>query len=296
MKLQVSRLQLEFYFEPKSPYLSVSYHGLDDEGNAPGIVGSLSSLSLPRPGPGWGKLVARLPALMNALEAASGAEPVEVEIDGSVVQVHPRLVRMHWSKDVITLTLTWPGTSKSSPVSLRVDELTTAHRRFLDSVVATLDRMAWEDLRKNVGAASQRDRVQVFISYRSGHERFAEALAQRLGHEGFIPWFDKWDIRAGDSVPGKIEQAFHESEAFLPVITTDYQEGKWATDELMTAITKRLEEGYRIVPILLESCEKPELIKHLRHVDFSAQDPETYEAKVAELIDGIYGMELNPFR
>ena len=147
-----------------------------------------------------------------------------------------------------------------------------------------------------LGGVPKREKMQVFISYRAGHEKFAEALAQRLGQEGFVPWLDKWEIRAGDSVPGKIEEAFRDSMAFIPIITADYEEGKWATDELMTAITKRLEEGYRIVPVLLEQCERPELIKHLRHVDFSAQDPETYEAKIAELIDGIYGMELNPFR
>jgi hypothetical protein len=48
--------------------------------------------------------------------------------------------------------------------------------------------------------------------------------------------------------------------------------------------------------VLLESCDRPDLIAHLRYVDMSKQDPETFEAKFAELVDGIYGMELNPFR
>ena len=201
---------------------------------------------------------------------------------------------MAWSDELITLTAIWPGTNRSFPVQLREDELTRGQQRLLKSVLATLNRMAWDDVRKQVGAATRPNKPRIFISYRKGHERFAEALARRLGQEGFVPWFDGWDILAGDSIPGKIDQAFRESEAFI--LTADYQEGKWATDELQTAIAKRIEEGYRIVPVLLEQCEKLELIKQLRHVDFTAQDPETYESKVAELIDGIYGLELNPFR
>ena len=60
--------------------------------------------------------------------------------------------------------------------------------------------------------------------------------------------------------------------AFIPIMTSDYEEGKWATEELRTAISKRIETGYRIVPIMLDSCELPELIRHLKYVDFSDRD------------------------
>lgn len=136
----------------------------------------------------------------------------------------------------------------------------------------------------------------MFIGYRRGHEKFAEALARRLGQEGMVPWFDKWDILAGDSVPGKIEEGLRESMAFIPIITADYQQGRWATDELHAAIVKRLEQDYKIIPVLLEECERPELIAHLRYVDMSAQAPEAFEVKFGELVDGIYGLDLNPFR
>ncbi|MCH7475949.1 MAG: toll/interleukin-1 receptor domain-containing protein [Gemmatimonadetes bacterium] len=86
---------------------------------------------------------------------------------------------------------------------------------------------------------SQAERSQVFISYRKGHEVFARALAGRLGREGFVPWFDEWELLAGDSVPGKIAEGLRDSVAFLPIITADYGEGKWATEELESAIHKR---------------------------------------------------------
>ena len=99
-------------------------------------------------------------------------------------------------------------------------------------------------------------------------------------------------------MPSKVWQLRHsrESVAFIPIITADYQQGAWATEELQSAITKRIETDFKIIPILLENCERPELIRHLRYVDFAAHDPETFESKVGELIDAIYGLTLNPFR
>ena len=170
-------------------------------------------------------------------------------------------------------------------------------KRLLDSLTASFERKAWEDFRSRVGLSSDSGTgLQVFISYRSPHERFAESIAQRLGTEGIMPWFDKWDILAGDSLPGKIEEGLRESAAFIPIITADYQKGTWATEELQSAIAKRVETEYKIVPVLLENCERPELIRHLRYVDFTGQDPEKFESKVGELIDAIYGLTLNPFR
>jgi hypothetical protein len=135
------------------------------------------------------------------------------------------------------------------------------------------------------------------VSYRRSHEDFAKPLAERLGREGFLPWFDEWEILAGDSVPGKIEQGLAESMAFVPILTADYQEGKWATEELESAIHRRIEDGdFPIVPVLLEECVKPQLIRQLRHVDFSDRDPEKFESRIAELIDGINRLSRNPFR
>lgn len=293
MTIRVSKLEIRFQFEREAETTSVRYRALDENGKATAISGQFPIL-------GWeagvDPYLKRCRRLMEALERVIDEEPVNVALRGKLVQVRPKLIRVRWRRNNITLISYLPTTGKEVSKRIQTEDLTTAQQRLLNSVLTSLDRIAWDDLRKQVGAASDHERPRVFISYRSGHEKFAEALAERLGKEGFLPWFDRWEIRAGDSVPGKIEQGFHESEAFIPVITADFEEGKWATDELMTAITKRVQEGYRIVPVLLEPCEKPELIKHLRHVDFSAQDPETYEAKVAELIDGIYAMELNPFR
>jgi len=179
-----------------------------------------------------------------------------------------------------------------------VADLSPQQIRLYDSVLLSFSSMAWKHLRKRLAVppTPASGAPQVLISYRRGHEDFAEALGRRLGDEGLIPWLDKWDVRAGDSLPGKIEKAFREPIALIPIITADYQQGSWATEELRTAIVKRIEEGFRIVPVMLERCQIPELIQQLVYVDMTDHNPETFDAKTTEIVDGIFGLELNPFR
>ena len=296
MAVNIEKLHLEIDFDSRR--VTCWYKGLDADGNEVGINSrwtlNLQIADLVDP-EGFQALMKRIQPFLAAVESLHGLEPLELDIQGARGQVEAVIERVHYEDGKLMLEVTWPGTDREEQVHIDRTNLPRGHQRLLDSLIATIERKSWDDLRASVRAPARR-RFLVFISYRSGHEAFAEALAKRLGQEGIVPWFDRWDVRAGDSVPGKIEEGFRESQAFIPILTADYEQGTWATDELMTAITKRLEEGYRIVPVLLEDCDRPELIRQLRYDDLSAQDPQTYEAKIADLIDGIYGLELNPFR
>lgn len=240
-------------------------------------------------------LYERAMAVGRAISSSLPESREELEVEGSVVRLPVEFSGLKVAVDAGTVELE-AHRAPGQPAVFNIETLPGGQQRAIRSLSTTFERMAWEHLRGRLNLTSKGERLQVFISYRKRHEQFAERLAQRLGAEGFVPWFDKWDIRAGDSLPGKIEEGLEESIAFIPIMTADYQRGSWATEELQSAIAKRVEMDFRIVPVLLEECERPELIRHLRYVDFTAQDPETFESKVGELIDAIYGLTLNPFR
>jgi hypothetical protein len=233
------------------------------------------------------------------------ATKYELEVEGSIVKLPLELPQYNVRPDegTVTAVLNFKSAFQGPPETketLRIHTLPAGLRRMVASITTTADRMAWDDFRENLAILPQTDEAakppQVFISYRHPHGRFAESLAVRLGEERLIPWFDKWEIMAGDSLPGRIEEGLRQSIAFIPILTADYQAGAWATEELQTAIAKRIEADYKIIPVVLERCERPELIRHLRYVDFSSQEPDAFEAKVAEVIDGIYSVTINPFR
>jgi TIR domain len=234
----------------------------------------------------------RIGKFIDAARALVGAE--EYEIEGSTVDIAPEISAVMLAPENEELRIVLADGDQK----LGFGKITEGQRRLISSILSSMTAVAWKDLHRRVGlgTANRTEKPQVFISYRHGHEKFAEASARRLGQEGLVPWFDRWDIRAGDSLPGKIEEAFAHSIAFIPILTSDYEEGSWATEEMRTAISKRVDEGYRIVPVLLEQCDRPELIKQLVYVDMTAQDPQDFESKVADVVDGIFGLEANPFR
>lgn len=244
------------------------------------------------------ELAARCEGLRAQLEQRAAEEVIE--IDGTSVAVG-KVVRKLWAfpcntPPYVQLDFSHEHGGAVERVAVQCSDLTDAQRRLLDSVATSVASYSWRHLRDRFAIPLPRVRPRIFISYRKGHEPFAEALAVRLGKEGFLPWFDKWETLAGDSLPGKIEEGLANSTAFVAIVTRDYPEGNWATEELQSAIHRRIEQGYPIIPVLLEDCPKPELIRHLIHVDFRGHDPQQFESKMGEVIDAINRLDRNPFR
>lgn len=50
-----------------------------------------------------------------------------------------------------------------------------------------------------------------FISYSSKDKRFAKHLAKSLMEKGVNVWFDRWEMKPGESLIEKISEAIHKS-------------------------------------------------------------------------------------
>lgn len=82
----------------------------------------------------------------------------------------------------------------------------------------------------------------------------------------------------------------------MVVITADYPGERWAREELGAAITKRIEEGIRVIPVLYELCGLPELLRGLRYVNCTNHTGDQIEKQFGDLIDALNEIELNPYR
>jgi len=81
------------------------------------------------------------------------------------------------------------------------------------------------------------------------------------------------------------------------VLTPDYPGERWAREELESAITKRTEQGIRVIPVIYEPCEqRPELLRSLHYVDCTNHDEAQIERQFRDLIDALNEIELNPYR
>jgi hypothetical protein len=104
-----------------------------------------------------------------------------------------------------------------------------------------------------------------FISYSRRDKEFALELATELKSSGLSVWLDQLDIPTGARWDDEVEQALHESEIFLIVLTSASISSENVKDEIGYAI----DHGKRILPVLLEACEIPLRLRRFQYVDFT---------------------------
>jgi len=111
---------------------------------------------------------------------------------------------------------------------------------------------------------------RVFISHSSADKDFVERLAIDLRNNAVGVWLDKWETRVPDSILNKISQGIEQSAFLAVVLSKASVRSEWVRKELNAALMLEI-EGRRVVvlPILLEECDIPVLLKEKRYADFS---------------------------
>lgn len=98
-------------------------------------------------------------------------------------------------------------------------------------------------------------------------------------------WFDEWEIQAGDSIPGKLNEGLAEFDAFILLWSEKAARSNWVRREFEAAIHRVLETGKgRVIPCHIDDTALPTLIRDIRTEDF--RDP---KKDIPRLIDGILG-------
>ncbi len=92
-----------------------------------------------------------------------------------------------------------------------------------------------------------------------------------------------WEIDAGDKPVHKIEGGVIAAINGVLVVTPSALSRPWVLEEYNAMMTRAIEEGFRLVPVLLADAEMPAFLASRAWVDFrDAYGPE-YEKKVREL-------------
>ncbi len=86
-------------------------------------------------------------------------------------------------------------------------------------------------------------------------------------------WFDEWEIRAGDSIPGKVNDALETVDTVVLLWSADADRSKWVRAEFETALARGMEDGsLRVIPVLLDDTPLPALLRRIRWVDLRDED------------------------
>jgi len=128
------------------------------------------------------------------------------------------------------------------------------------------------------------NKPKIFISHSSQDKRFVEQLAWNLRLFGFEVWYDEWELAVGDSIVDKVFEGLEASDTLIIVLSTVSVTSRWVREELSTAVMRRISENdIRILPVLIETCEIPTPLRHIRYADFR----KNLEEALAQLLDSL---------
>lgn len=125
---------------------------------------------------------------------------------------------------------------------------------------------------------------KVFVSHSSTDRPIAERLAFGLQAVGYGSWFAEWELRPGDSIVTKIEAALSASDVLLVVLSKRSIVSEWVQRELNTVLMAQLSgQNVRVIPVLIEDCEIPALLRDTIYVDLRSQ----FEKGFLSLLDAL---------
>ncbi len=107
--------------------------------------------------------------------------------------------------------------------------------------------------------------MRIFISHNVRDKETARLLATMFTDRGIDVWFDKWEIKAGESITGGIGKGLEECDVFVLLWSAAAKSSRWVDTEMRAAIRKRVnDEVFRVVPIMLDGTALPPLVADYR--------------------------------
>lgn len=133
-----------------------------------------------------------------------------------------------------------------------------------------------------------------FISHASEDKtRFVTGFTERLRAAGIDAWFDKWEIKVGDSLVQKIfEEGIKNASVFIVVISSSSITKPWVREELDSGMVKKIQGCCRLIPLIIDDCQVPIALQHLKWVKIA--DLTSYETELSEIKSAIFGMDNKP--
>jgi hypothetical protein len=135
---------------------------------------------------------------------------------------------------------------------------------------------------------------KVFLSHASEDKpRFIDRFAERLRAKGVDVWLDKWEMLPGDSLVDKLfEEGLKNADSIIIVLSKNSVEKRWVREELNASFVKRIANGAKIIPIVLDNCDVPEALKSI--VWETISDTENYDESFERILASIFNVSQKP--
>lgn len=136
---------------------------------------------------------------------------------------------------------------------------------------------------------------RAFICHASDDKaRFVVRFAERLREAGIDAWLDQWEMQPGDSLVSKIfDEGIAEADCVIVVVSHHSITRRWVREELEAAMMRAVEEGVRVIPVLIDDdCDVPEPLRS--RIWLPIRDLKNYDDELRRLISTIFGQSERP--
>lgn len=106
---------------------------------------------------------------------------------------------------------------------------------------------------------------KAFFSYSRSDSAFVLKLAKDLRDAGAELWLDQLDIKAGSHWDSSIEAALNAAPCLIVILSP----ASVASHNVMDEVSFALENGKKVIPVMLSECKPPFRLRRLQRIDFT---------------------------
>ncbi|HFS0762671.1 TPA: toll/interleukin-1 receptor domain-containing protein [Pseudomonas aeruginosa] len=128
--------------------------------------------------------------------------------------------------------------------------------------------------------------MAVFISYSHADKEKIDMIAGHLVRKRASVWVDRWELKPGDSLINRVQEAVEGSSALLIMLSSASVESEWCKKELTAGLLRELEERRVVtIPVLLEDCKIPLFLRDKMYADFRKD----FDVGMSALLEAVAG-------
>ncbi|MDT7842566.1 tetratricopeptide repeat protein [Streptomyces justiciae] len=106
------------------------------------------------------------------------------------------------------------------------------------------------------------------MSYAHKDGAWAKTLAENLHRLGLDVWLDQWEMAGGQLVASQLQEGLANADAVVAVVSPYWIESGWCGEEFAAAMTGAVEQGKRLIPVVVGEADLPPFLASRLYIDF----------------------------
>lgn len=127
--------------------------------------------------------------------------------------------------------------------------------------------------------------VKSFLCHASEDKAIVEKIGNEIKKKGADVWFDKWEIKIGDSIVERVNEGLTKMTHLVIFLSKNSVDKPWVKKELSSALMRKLNSNsIKVLPVVLEAVEIPTIISDLKYADLVTDENSGIEQLINDLI------------